>query len=84
MRNRGATGPQPVQPRVLEFLVESGPAPIGGDSGTAVMTRDGGEFVGMHLAGVVGTRTTFALPAYELSQGSRFGQNGMLAFQSNF
>jgi hypothetical protein len=80
----GGTGPQPVQPRVLEFFVESGPAPIGGDSGSAVMTRDGGEFVGMHLAGVLGTRTTFALPAYELSQGARFGQNGLLAFQSNF
>ena len=76
---------QPTQPRVLEFLHESGPLSIPGDSGSAVMTRDRAEFVAMHLAGVPGnTRTTFALPAYELAQGVRFGQRGNLIFEAGF
>lgn len=52
----------------LETTSANGPAPIKGDSGSAIVARDGNDLltlVGMHIGGD-GVRLSFAIPAWRL------------------
>ena len=69
------TGPQPVQTTILEFEIDRADAALGGDSGSAVVNRDGWQFVGMYLAGE-GKVRRFVLPAYHLVDGNCYGNSG--------
>jgi len=72
------SAPQPVQARVVEWIVDPAGTVQGGDSGSPVVrSNDDGLLLGMYIGGD-GISRAFMLPAPEILDGQNYGVGGDL------